>query len=94
MAKYRKKPVIIEAVQWTGKNFDEIMNFRQEFMGNKFNYENHEEYCLKTGQMPFQTLLGTLIAGTNDWIIKGVDGEFYPCKLDIFEKTYELVINE
>lgn len=91
MAKFRKKPVVIEAIQWNGKNFDEIMNFMQEFHGSKLNYENAEELAYKTNQLTIRTLEGIMTADKNDWIIKGVSGEFYPCKPDIFEKTYELV---
>lgn len=87
--KYRKKPVVIEAVQWTGTNFDEIMNFMKCFHGNKLNYENTEEIAYKTQQLTIHTLEGNMIASKNDWIIKGVNGEFYPCKPDIFKKTYE-----
>jgi hypothetical protein len=94
MTKFRKKPIVIEAVKWTGKNFDEVMNFRNEFLGNKVNYENTEEWCLKTGKMPIPTLEGMLTAGDGDYIIKGIKGEFYPCKADIFEKTYTLVDEE
>ena len=86
---YRKKPVVIEAVQWTGKNFDDIMNFMQDFHGSKFNYENAEELAYKTKEVHIRTLEGTMTASCNDWVIKGVSGEFYPCKPDIFEKTYE-----
>jgi hypothetical protein len=93
MAKYKKKPVIIDAIQWNGTNFDEIMNFIEDFHGNKFNYENEEERAIKEGTLFIQTLEGMHTANTNDWIIKGVAGEFYPCKPDIFEKTYELVTN-
>ena len=91
MPKYRKKPVVIEAVQWDGKNFDEIMNFMQEFHGHKLAYENAEELAYKTKQLNIRTLEGFMTASENDFIIKGVNGEFYPCKPDIFEKTYELV---
>lgn len=89
MAKYRKKPVVIEAVQWTGKNYDEVMNFMGNNGGNKIAYEDYEERCIRTGQIDIPTLEGTMTASTGDWIIRGVSGEFYPCKPDIFEKTYE-----
>ena len=87
--KYRKKPVVIEAVIWDGRNFDEVMNFMQEFHGNKVNYENAEEHAYKTGELTIETLEGNHIASKGDFIIKGVKGEFYPCKPDIFEMTYE-----
>jgi len=78
MAKYRKKPVVIEAVQFKG-NFAEI----EEFVGGDAEF--------REGILFIATLEGPLKASPNDWIIKGVNGEFYPCKPDIFEKTYEAV---
>ena len=89
--KFRKKPIVIDAVQWNGKNFDEIMNFMQYFHGNKFNYENAEEQAYKTKQLTIQTDEGLMTASLNDWIVKGVKGEFYPCKPDVFELTYEKI---
>lgn len=89
MPLFRKKPVVIEAVQWDGKNFDEVMNFMKEDHGHKLNYENTEELAYKTGELTIRTLEGNMTASTNDWIIRGVNGEFYPCKPDIFNKTYE-----
>lgn len=77
--KYRKKPVIIEAIQWTGKNLSEIDNF----MGGTI--EN------KGTTIVIHTLEGDMEASIGDYIIKGVNGEFYPCKPDIFAKTYEEV---
>lgn len=89
MKKYRKKPVVIEAVQWTGHNFDECTNFMGETCGNKIAYEDYEEQCIKLGEITIRTLEGDMIASKGDYIIKGVNGEFYPCKPDIFAKTYE-----
>jgi hypothetical protein len=88
---YRKKPVVIEAITWTGKNFDEAMNFMQNSGGHKGAYEDAEELALKTKQLKIRTLEGTMTASIGDYIIKGVKGEFYPCKPDIFEATYEKV---
>ena len=79
--KYRKKPVVIEAMRWLGDNFIEI---------DKFITSYHETYP-KTGKVVIATLEGDMIASIGDWIIHGVRGEFYPCKPDIFEKTYEPV---
>ena len=79
----RKKPVIVEAVQWIGDNFVEIDNFITSY---------HETYP-KDGVIFINTLEGVMKASLNDYIIKGVDGEFYPCKPDIFEKTYEIIDN-
>jgi hypothetical protein len=89
--KFRKKPVVIEAIQWTGKNFDEVCNFMKEFHGHKLAYEDAEELAIKTGEYYIKTLEGVMTATKNDWIIKGINAEFYPCKPDIFEKTYEEV---
>ena len=75
--KYRKKPVIIEAVQWNGKNLPEIDNFVGGSIG------------IKGTNLVIHTLEGDMEASINDYIIKGVNGEFYPCKPDIFDKTYE-----
>ena len=76
--KYRKKPVIIEAVQWKNGNFDEI----EKFVGGDAEFR-------KGIGLVVATLEGPLHASEGDWIIKGVKGEFYPCKPDIFEVTYE-----
>jgi hypothetical protein len=89
MAKFRKKPVVIEAVQWNGKNFDEVMNFMNVVHGHKVAYEDAEHAAINTGNLLIDTLEGRMIANTGDWIIKGVKGEFYPCKPDIFEATYD-----
>ena len=90
--KYRKKPVVIEAVQWNGLNLEEI----KEFVGDSLIYEISDA-AWKVGKgapavsMGIKTLEGTHICSKGDYIIKGVQGEFYPCKPDIFEQTYERV---
>ena len=76
MAKYRKKPVVIEARQLADGNFDEILGWVDG--GNE---------TLTGIEVP--TLEGVMLATLGDWIIQGVKGEFYPCKPDIFEATYE-----
>jgi len=76
--KYRKKPVEIDAIQWTGDNKLEIFDFCN------MSYINDQE-------LRIQTLEGSMIASVGDYIIKGVMGEFYPCKPDIFEMTYEKI---
>jgi len=81
--KYRKKPVIIEAVQWDGINFDEVCNFCPAIMGETYKAD---------GNLKIPTLEGEMIASPQDYIIKGIKGEFYPCKPDIFNITYEPVI--
>jgi hypothetical protein len=84
MTKYRKKPVVIEAVEWTGKNFNKI----QEFTGSEA-----EIIKMSSGEaeLVIRTLEGRMTATKGDYIIKGVQGEFYPCKPDIFDQTYEKV---
>jgi hypothetical protein len=81
--KYRKKPVVIDTIQWTGNNKLEIL----DFIGG--------HGCYRSGGVPegifIFTLEGEHFANVGDWIIKGIKGEFYPCKPDIFEKTYEPV---
>lgn len=80
--KYRKKPIVIEAVRWTGKNLEEVIRFLDvPQLTNDF-LEHYIE---------IETLEGTMRANLGDWIIKGVKGEFYPCKPDIFKQTYEPV---
>ena len=82
--KFRKKPVVIEAVQYDGTNFPEIMRFAVK-SGRAFEEDFLGEYCI------IATLEGDMRADKGDWIIKGVKGEFYPCKPDIFAATYEEV---
>ena len=82
MPLFRKKPVVIEAVQYTGRNLKEIMAFSKAGeIGQDF----------LSGDMVIKTLEGTMNVIENDWVIKGINGEFYPCKPDIFDKTYEEV---
>ncbi|WP_241576628.1 hypothetical protein [Rosenbergiella collisarenosi] len=82
MAKYRKKPVVIDAIQWTGKNLDEC----KLFTGDNFygHVPDLREIIVKTSNGPY-------VVSANDYIIKGIQGEFYPCKPDIFAATYEAV---
>lgn len=77
--KFRKKPVVIEAIQFLG-NSEEV----EEFVGKLLNY-------LIGKGLVIPTLEGDMYASYGDWIIRGVNGEYYPCKPDIFEKTYERV---
>ncbi len=79
MPKFRKKPVVIEAVQWTGENVKEVMDFMR--------WRNAEHDSVRG--LTIRTLEGTHHASPGDWIIQGVQGEFYPCKPDIFAATYE-----
>ena len=88
--KYVKKPVEIEAHQWNGNNFNEIKNFTNSNVRYHPYYENNE-YYKSNNTLVIKTLEGDMVASKGDYIIRGVNGEFYPCKPDIFEMTYELV---
>lgn len=81
---FRKKAIVIEALQWTAKNADVMLDFMP---GNIWSWNPIE--C--SGTLRIHTLEGTMTALPNDWIIRGVNGEYYPCKPDIFEKTYDKV---
>lgn len=88
--KYRKKPVVIEAVQWLGDNLREVIDFTgwHESASKRWSWEEYEQIVTKEGLKIF-TLEGAMMANVGDFIIQGVQGEFYPCKPDIFEATYE-----
>lgn len=100
--KYVKKPVVIEAIQWTGKNLIDIYAFlcdksRKEIIkeiSHDFQdtrvWGNYEANIVQDG-LYISTLKGKLKSDIGDYIIKDVNGEFYPCKPDIFAKTYEEV---
>ncbi len=77
--KFRKKPIVIEAIQWKGYDKEEI----DKFVGKELDYTESD-----TG-LVIHTLEGDMTAYCFDWIIKGIKGEFYPCKPDIFKETYE-----
>ena len=87
MAKYRKKPVVIDAVKFTRNNWDEI----KEFTNGTAHTLTIERRIDGIATCIIPTLEGQHIATEGDYIIKGVQGEFYPCTPDIFEKTYEEV---
>ena len=80
--KYRKKPVVVEAMQVNSiTSFDEVVYF--------FGENSHTLELGGDGMMYIRTLEGLMRVNLGDYIIKGVQGEFYPCKPDIFEQTYE-----
>jgi hypothetical protein len=96
MAKFRKKPVVIEAVQLTWDTWSEMC----EFIGDRFVLDGFmgcyvdgagkaTDAVTETMGLKIPTLEGEMLGVQNDWIIKGVKGEFYPCKPDIFAATYE-----
>ena len=84
--KFRKKPIVIEAIQWQGDNLGQVLAFTA---GRGAPYITFEE-----GQLLVNTREGTMRADKDDWIIRGVKGEFYPCKPDIFAETYDIVKEE
>lgn len=81
--KYRKKPVVIDAIQFDGQNHDEL----RTFVGPQLAMNDGITLSIKT-------LEGEMLVSVDDYIIKGIKGEFYPCKPNIFESTYELVEEE
>ena len=83
MAKFRKKPVVIEAIAYGGLHSADVM-------ASKWGQPFVEATVIGDGKMSIKTLEGILFVSEGDIIIKGVKGEFYPCKPDIFAATYEL----
>ena len=91
MPKFRKKPVVVEAMEWNGTNLREVIDFTGLHpSAEKWTWEEYEAVVAAEGLKIF-TLEGPHKATVGDMIIKGVHGEFYPCKPDIFAKTYEPV---
>jgi len=82
VARYRKRPVIVEALQWTGQNTIELAIFLRG-VAWQFTHDG----------IHVDTLEGTMLAKETDWIVKGVLGEFYPCKDAAFLLTYEEIDN-
>ena len=89
MAKYRKKPVVIEAIQWDGTEKSALdISEMLEMLARGFKITVHTEtYC----DFSIATLEGMMRVSEGDFVIQGVRGECYPCKPDIFEMTYEKV---
>ncbi len=76
---YRKKPLEVEAIQWVGNNYEDIIKFMKK----------HVIEDLRDSSLIIPTLEGDMKASIDDFIIKGIKGEFYPCKPDIFWETYD-----
>lgn len=92
--KYKKKPVTIEAIKWTGKNLFDVYSFihGKPDLSHKIasdKWYDYEKIVQKKGLI-IKTLEGQHLATIGDFIIKGIKNEFYPCKPDIFKKTYTL----
>lgn len=79
---YRKKPIVIEAIQWNGSNFHEIADFSGL---------NKLEIGVYAKSIYIETPEGLMMADIDYYIIKGIKGEIYPCKPDIFHASYELL---
>jgi hypothetical protein len=79
---YRKKPVVIHALQYTGDNVDAV---------REFGFQSHIHISPKTGSLIVPTLEGEHVISVGDFVIAGVQGEHYACKPDIFAQTYEEV---
>ena len=82
--KFRKKPVVIDAWQFTEETKDQVFN--QVTCNCYADWDENGKPVLR-----IQTLEGEMTANLGDWVIRGVKGEFYPCRADIFEATYEAV---
>ena len=82
--KFRKKPVVIEAIRYTGVN-ERLMSEYEQFVGRPIEVRNLDNVL----RLVIPMLEGEHIATPGDWIIKGVKGEFYPCKPDVFAESYE-----
>ncbi len=87
--KFKKRPVVIEAIQWTGENYDKVCQF------TGITQIGRTRIAFSDGgisdQLVIPTLEGEHRANLGDFIIQGIKGEFYPCKPDIFEQTYKPV---
>lgn len=87
MARYRKKPVVVEAMEWTG-DINALLRFEGWYDHDDYDspFVHHPD-----GTLTIETLEGEMTVSHGDYIIRGIAGEFYPCKPDIFAQTYEPV---
>lgn len=85
--KFMKKPVTISAIQWDGDNTKEVYDFAGASITIPFSDRNTNE-----SKIVLHTLEGPINASVGDFIIKGIKGEMYPCKPDIFEMSYEEIV--
>ncbi len=84
MQRFRKKPLVIEAVQWQGTNAHEII----DWLDARGGFDNYGVHLAEDGTS-IKTLEGWMTVTPGDWIVRGVKGELYPCKPDIFAASYE-----
>ena len=104
MPMFQKKPVVIEAMQFAGTNAEMHAVYQWIEKNTQGSYDTNDpsgevpasgvSIDAETGFMVIATLEGEMQAKPGDWIIRGVQGEFYPCKPDIFEQTYQPVTKE
>lgn len=87
--KFRKKPIVIEAMRWTGIETIKIVQWSNGYVQPYIAFEGNTP--VETNYLEIKTLKGKMLADRGDWIIKETNSEFYPCKPEIFEKTYELI---
>jgi hypothetical protein len=85
MTFYRKKPIIVDAVRWTGSNWDEMEQLSR-------NCNKDCEIVVDNDGMSIVTMEGIMDINIGDWVIRGIDSELYPCKDDVFRKTYDRLI--
>ena len=91
MGKYRKIPVVIEAIKYDGTNSSEVQKFCNDNCEVKKFYSDNTTTSDSDELIIIHTLEGDMRVSLGDYIIKGIKGEFYPCKGDIFLQTYESV---
>ena len=93
--KYRKKPVVIEAIQWNGSNELELKRFAGDSIRIDIVREseslNEGRLIYKQTDVYVMTLEGETTLSKGSYLVKGINGEYYPCKPDIFDKTYEQI---
>ena len=82
---FRKKPVVVDAIQWMGDNWSDIVAFH---CGDDVTTTSRSDGL---SDLHIRTPEGVMIASPGDWMIRGIKGELYPCKPDIFEMIYEPV---
>lgn len=88
--RYRKKPILVEALQWTGKNLADVENFVGQNWGRADAHEVFWDHEDSHEVVIFNSLEKAWVpCPLGSWIIRGVKGEFYPCAHDVFQATYE-----
>ena len=91
MQKFRKKPIVIEAMQFTSENAEAVEKWCSGYHCYSGTIHQHSATRQEYNDLVIETLEGRMIASYGDWVIQGIKGEFYPCKNDIFLATYEAV---